>query len=108
MKIVETIKSIPIAQSSLEGSSPKESPAKSGDFRDLLGKALEAIGGREWESLRTEMRGMETRLKNRTAVAPRDLLYLQMRLGDVHLKVELASKLAESLLATARKFQSQQ
>ena len=55
-----------------------------------------------------DIQKLQAELVKGTTIPARDLLLYQMKLGFFNQRVELVSKLAESGMATMRKFQNQQ
>lgn len=51
---------------------------------------------------------MRERLLHGGALSPRELIALQIRAGEIGLSVELVSKIADGILGTARRLQTQQ
>lgn len=48
------------------------------------------------------------RLLHGSAISPRELITLQIRAGEIGLSVELVSKIADGILGTAKRLQTQQ
>lgn len=69
-------------------------------------KPEKSIAGKVWESLNQFLKPENIIQGTSKNIAPKDLLLLQIKASSYHLRVELVSKAAESLLATVRKFQN--
>ena len=84
---------------------PQLPPANQRDFSEVLDKAVKAMGGEDWNSISSELKILES---SRPKVNPYELIKLQMRMGEMGLKVELFSKLADGLIGSLKKLQQQQ
>lgn len=69
------------------------------------GNRPESLGDKLWQGLDSMLK-TEDLMNPGNNFSPKELLLLQVKASSYHLRVELVSKAAESLLATVRKFQN--
>lgn len=72
----------------------------SSSFKELLSKS-DLLGS----GAHREMIAFEKQLLSNKKISPRELLMLQMRVGNYGLRIEMVSKLAEAGVAGLRKFE---
>ena len=91
---------------SLKGVPPAAPSGKS--FQDALLQNKQGLPALMWPNsdLHRQMAQLQHKVEAGYNFAPRELLLYQIKASQLHLQVELVSKAAESLLATARKFQN--
>ncbi len=85
--------------------SPTPSPNISSDkngFKEILKNFLKG------DTALSDIDKIQTQISKGIKFKPEQLLSYQIRAGRLHLKVELASKVAESASGTARRLQSSQ
>lgn len=83
-------------------------PTSGKTFRDVLAelKSTDVVETFFQQGTFRSLTTLGTRLLTRPSVSPRELLLYQVGVSRFALGVELASKIAESLSSTVRKFQS--
>lgn len=85
-----------------QGGVPGSSPRKT-QFSDLMEKLRGGSG-----DAHAELVGFRDKILSGKQFSHQELLYFQVRAGELGMKVELCSKLAESLSSTLKKFQQSQ
>ncbi|MCO6430205.1 MAG: hypothetical protein J5J00_05040 [Deltaproteobacteria bacterium] len=83
------------------------SPAKHSTFQEIFKGLRDGPRGLGLDSF-SEIAQVQQRILSGQKLTPQELIIYQVRAGEYNLRVELVSKIAESVMATMRKFQSSQ
>lgn len=78
-----------------------------GRAREKFAAAMDAQRALQTD-LHTELAGIQQKVLQGHQFSAKELLYYQIRAGQFNLRVELCSKLADSLLSVTRRLQNQQ
>jgi hypothetical protein len=98
-----TVINTPISPSAVSPNPPK-------DFQEAMRecKGFSCLDGVLGQSLHEDLVKMQAQVLKGGSMPARDLLLYQVRVGELNLRIELMSKLADSLLTTCRKLQNGQ